>query len=197
MRVNIDSVVLIGGGNMGFAMLRGWLGHGVVTSHRIAVVEPVEALRARAAAFSANPITMTAGLVAMQMFDRDAVASLNSLADRARAGIAEAIKIADVPACVTGAGSMFRIHLKGTAPTSYRSAFAGPKEQNCISALLDHFFANGLLMIETCSGLLSTPMTKTEIDRLSEVVLDGLRLVRPMLDDIQVASTRVAIERQT
>ncbi|AZO54354.1 aspartate aminotransferase family protein [Mesorhizobium sp. M8A.F.Ca.ET.208.01.1.1] len=137
--------------------------------------------------FSANPITMTAGLVAMQMFDRDAVASLNSLADRARAGIAEAIKIADVPACVTGAGSMFRIHLKGTAPTSYRSAFAGPKEQNCISALLDHFFSNGLLMIETCSGLLSTPMTEAEIDRLSEVVLDGLRLVRPMLDDIQVA----------
>ncbi|MDC6454616.1 aminotransferase class III-fold pyridoxal phosphate-dependent enzyme, partial [Planktomarina temperata] len=105
--------------------------------------------------FSANPITLTAGSIAMEHFDNAAVVKLNTLADCTRAGIADAIKIADVPACVTGRGSMFRIHLKEVAPTTYRNAFVGPHEQKCVSALLDHFFNNGLIMIETCSGLLS------------------------------------------
>lgn len=131
--------------------------------------------------FSANPITLTAGSIAMSHFDEAAVVKLNTLADKARAGIAEAIKIADVPACVTGRGSMFRIHLKETEPTTYRNAFITPDEQKCVSALLDHFFNNGLIMIETCSGLLSTPMTQSEIDQLSQVTLDGLRKIKPML----------------
>ena len=76
---------------------------------------------------------------------------------------------------------MFRIHLKEAEPTTYRNAFITPDEQKCVSALLDHFFNNGLIMIETCSGLLSTPMTQSEIDQLSQVTLDGLRKIKPML----------------
>ena len=131
--------------------------------------------------FSANPITLTAGSIAMSLFDQPAVAKLNALADKAREGIAEAIKVADVPACVTGRGSMFRIHLKENAPTSYRDAFVGPEEQACVSALLNHFFDNGLIMVETCSGLLSTPMSQKEIDHLADVALAGLRKIKPML----------------
>ena len=131
--------------------------------------------------FNANPITMTAGSVAMQMFDQPAVAALNALADTARSALSEAIRIADVPACVTGRGSMFRIHMKEQAPTTYRNAFVGPQEQACISALLDHMFDNGLIMIETCSGLLSTPMTQAEIDHLADTVLSGLRKIKPLL----------------
>lgn len=131
--------------------------------------------------FSANPATMTAGSIAMSLFDQEAVLRLNALADKARDGIAEAIKVADVPACVTGRGSMFRIHLKASPPTTYRNAFVGPDEQKCVAALLGHFFDNGLIMVETCSGLLSTPMTQTEIDHLSQVTLEGLRKIKPML----------------
>lgn len=131
--------------------------------------------------FSANPITLTAGSIAMKMFDEQAVLKLNALADKAREGIAEAIKAADVPACVTGRGSMFRIHLKETPPTTYRDAFVGPDEQKSISALLTHFFDNGLIMVETCSGLLSTPMTQAEIDHLSQTTLEGLRKIKPLL----------------
>ncbi|MCF6344220.1 MAG: aminotransferase class III-fold pyridoxal phosphate-dependent enzyme [Devosiaceae bacterium] len=67
--------------------------------------------------FSANPITMSAGLMAMEMFDRQAVEDINKLGDYARKVISEAIKSADIAACVTGIGSMFRIHLKEKAPT--------------------------------------------------------------------------------
>ena len=42
--------------------------------------------------FSANPISMTAGHIAMRDFDREAVNRLNKLGDRARQGIAEAAR---------------------------------------------------------------------------------------------------------
>jgi glutamate-1-semialdehyde 2,1-aminomutase len=131
--------------------------------------------------FSANPITMTAGRVAMELFDREAVDTLNALADRARSSIAEAIGLADVPACVTGKGSMFRIHLLEAPPTSYRSAYLSPERGRALKSLVDYLFDNGFLMIETCSGTLSTAMTVREIDRFSETLLAGLRKIRSQL----------------
>ena len=131
--------------------------------------------------FSANPMTMTAGRVAMELFDREAVLKLNALADRARGCIAEAIRIADVPACVTGGGSMFRVHMKAAVPENYRAAFVTPEETKLTKVLLDHCFDNGLIMINTCSGTLSTPMTRAEIDTLGEVMLGGFRKIKALL----------------
>jgi pyrroline-5-carboxylate reductase len=47
-------VVLAGCGNMGFAMLAGWLKSGKLNPHEVHVVEPNEALRARAGALGAQ-----------------------------------------------------------------------------------------------------------------------------------------------
>jgi glutamate-1-semialdehyde 2,1-aminomutase len=128
--------------------------------------------------FSANPITMVAGRVSMELFDREAVERINRLADRARDQIAEAIGIADIPACVTGGGSMFRVHMKPEAPRNYREAFETKEEAGWIKMLLDHLFDNGIMMINTCSGTLSTPMTQGEIDTLADVMLSGFRKIK-------------------
>ncbi len=128
--------------------------------------------------FSANPVTMTAGLTSMALFDTGAVTRLNQLAETAREGIAEAIRIADVPACVTGAGSLFRIHMKPEAPHDYRSAFASAEETRMLKGLLDHLFDCGIMMIGTCSGALSTVMTETEIDILVDAMLQGFRKLK-------------------
>jgi glutamate-1-semialdehyde 2,1-aminomutase len=130
--------------------------------------------------FSANPITMTAGRIAMRDFDRAAVTRLNALAKVARDQIGEAIKLADIPACVTGAGSMFRVHFKEVPPMDYRAAFMSADEQATLAAFLDHAFESGLLLIETGAGLLSTPMTQAEIDRMSEIMLGGFRKARAL-----------------
>jgi glutamate-1-semialdehyde 2,1-aminomutase len=127
--------------------------------------------------FSANPITMTAGLTAMQLFDREAVAKLNQLGDYARQNIAKAILDSGFPACVTGAGSMFRLHLKPVPPHNYRESYVGPDESKLLKALLDHFFANGIMMIGTGTGTLSTPMTRHEVDTFCEVLLAGLKKI--------------------
>jgi glutamate-1-semialdehyde 2,1-aminomutase len=121
--------------------------------------------------FSANPVSMTAGLVAMEHFDAAAVERLNALAERARGGIERAISDAGVGACVTGHGSMFRVHLKPTTPSNYREAFAGPEESRRLKALLGHLFDRGIILINSSSAALSTPMTENEIDTL----VDGFR----------------------
>ncbi len=127
--------------------------------------------------FSANPISTTAGLIAMEKFDRAAVDRLNGLADRAMRGIAGAIERTGMPASVTGTGSMFRVHMKPTAPRNFREAFLTPDERAKLNVLIDHLFEEGFVMINTCTATLSTPMTEVEIDALVEGIESGFRKI--------------------
>ncbi|NNF06315.1 MAG: aspartate aminotransferase family protein, partial [Candidatus Eisenbacteria bacterium] len=102
--------------------------------------------------FSANPVTMTAGLTALERYDREAVAYVNKLAERAMNGIREAIGRTGATACVTGGGSMFRVHMKAEMPHNYRQAFLSPEEAAKLKLMLDHLFDDGFLMINTCSA---------------------------------------------
>jgi glutamate-1-semialdehyde 2,1-aminomutase len=125
--------------------------------------------------FSANPLVMAAGLTAMRLFDREAVARLNALGDRVRRQLAEAIAASGFPASVTGAGSLFRIHMTPETPTTYREAYVDPERARLTKALLDHAFEHGVMLISTGSGALSTVMTEREIDTLCDILLDGFR----------------------
>ena len=129
--------------------------------------------------FSANPITMTAGYAAMKDFDQGAVTKLNDLAIYAKEQINQAIAEVGINACVTGAGSMFRIHLKATPPKNYREAYISKQEGLLINKLLDHLFDNGIMMINTCSATLSTAMGKKEIDTLVAALKDGFEMLKP------------------
>ena len=131
--------------------------------------------------FSANPITMVAGLTSMEVYDELAVQRINKLADRTREGITEAIQVAGVPFCVTGAGSLFRVHIKPDVPENYRTAFLTAEESNLLNALLDYLFDNGIMMINTCTGALSTAMTEKEIGMAVEIFLNGFRKIKPLL----------------
>ena len=125
--------------------------------------------------FSANPITMTAGRVAMELFDREAVEKLNNVTEYARKSIREAIKNADVPCSVTGRGSVFRMHMKPEVPNTYRKAFVTPEESKLISTLNNHLFDEGFIMVNTCSALLSTAITEKEVDLLAEATERSLK----------------------
>ena len=116
--------------------------------------------------FSANPITMTAGLTAMELYDRTAVERLNALTLRLVEGIRGVIAETGATACVSGTGSMFRVHMKASPPRNHRDALQTPAEAAALRVVLDHLFDEGFMMINTCSGTLSTPMTDTEIDAL-------------------------------
>jgi len=136
--------------------------------------------------FSANPITTTAGRVAMELFDRKAVDRLNALTQKAIHQIEEAIKIVDVPVSITGAGSMFRIHLRPTPPTTYRETFQHKETTNLVEELLHFMYHNEqIMMINTFACMLSTAMTEREIDRLSDGLLRAFRHFKPKLDALK------------
>ncbi|MFK7758533.1 MAG: aspartate aminotransferase family protein [Phycisphaerales bacterium] len=116
--------------------------------------------------FSANPISMVAGLTAMQKFDQPAIERLNALAKRATDGIKNAIDETGAVASVTGVGSMFRVHVKAQAPRNYREAYLSAQESTRLKVLLDHMFDEGFVLINTCAATLSTPMTEADIDEL-------------------------------
>ena len=129
--------------------------------------------------FSANPIGMAAGLAAMESFDAPAVERLNALAGRAMEGITAAAERTGATACVTGGGSMFRVHMKANPPRNFREAYLTPDEKARLQVLIDHLFDEGFVMINTCTATLSTPMTETEIDALVSAIGSGFEKIAP------------------
>ncbi len=135
--------------------------------------------------FSANPITMTAGRIAMELFDKKAVTKLNELTFSARNKIEEAIKLADVPVSLTGAGSMFRIHLSAVPPTTYREAYQSKETLRVLNMLIDHlYFQEKIMMINTCACMFSTAITDKEVERLAEGMLNGFKVIKPELEKL-------------
>ena len=151
------------------------------------VMDPNESplLLPHSGTFSANPITMTAGYVAMQDFDQDAVLKLNEITATAVAQVNEAIKVADVPMSVSGSGSMFRLHPRKTTPTSYRGAYQSPKEKAVMMKILDHlFYEENIIMVNTGTCMFSTVITQKEVDLLSQGMLNAFKAVRDDLVEV-------------
>ncbi|RLA03462.1 MAG: aspartate aminotransferase family protein, partial [Gammaproteobacteria bacterium] len=128
--------------------------------------------------FSANPVTMTAGLIAMELFDADAISRLNKLGDYTRAGITQLINRLGIPACVTGTGSLFRIHLKQEPPTNYREVHPSAKESKLLSQLIDNLYDQGVMMIHTAAGTLSTAMEEGDINQFLEALEKSFNAVQ-------------------
>ncbi len=125
--------------------------------------------------FSANPVTMVAGLTTMQLFDEAAVNRLNGLTDRCIKGLEAAIERTGIHACVTGGGSMFRVHFKEHPPRNYREAYPTAAEIDLVHRQLAHMFESGFMMINTCAGVLSTPMGEAEVDAFVDAMEAGFR----------------------
>jgi len=141
--------------------------------------------------FSANPITMVAGFVALELFDREAVTRLNNLGAQVRREIAVIIHEIGIPACVTGGGSMFRVHFKPVPPQNYRESFANLAETRLLKSFLEDLFRNGIALINSGTGVLSTPMTTREINVLLDVLRATLQRLKEQSIDL------CAVERQT
>lgn len=135
--------------------------------------------------FSANPITMTAGYQAMIHYDRESVKKLNELAAHARRQVEEVIGQLDLPMSVTGAGSMFRIHLRPNPPECYREAYQDEKAKKVLNLLLDHmYYKEKILLINTLTCMLSTVMGQKEIDRLSEAFYKTFRKYKKEIEEL-------------
>ncbi|MGH2550487.1 MAG: aspartate aminotransferase family protein, partial [Thermomicrobiales bacterium] len=86
---------------------------------------------------------------------------------------------AQVPAQITGMGSLFTILFHDRELSNYRSGMHSRSEQAMATAFYGEMLNNGIFMSSTLAGCLSTPMTQVEIDAFLgaaalslEVVLD-------------------------
>ena len=122
--------------------------------------------------FSANPLTMVAGLVTLDAFDKPAVDRLNRLGDTLRARIHAGFAAAGIAAQMTGYGSLFRLHLTTAPITDYRSSYPGALAKKTIPAIHLAMLDRGILLTPNCSGSLSTPMGAAEIDLIATALVE-------------------------
>jgi glutamate-1-semialdehyde 2,1-aminomutase len=78
---------------------------------------------------------------------------------------------------------MFRLQLQANKPTCYRKAYHSPEKKELITELLDYLFLEeNIIMINTGACMFATTLTQKEVDRLSDALLNGFRLLKPKLD---------------
>jgi glutamate-1-semialdehyde 2,1-aminomutase len=127
--------------------------------------------------FSANPLSMTAGLAALKCFDHAAVMRLNRMGEALRADVSEQITRQGFSAQVTGMGSFFRLHLKTTPISDYRTCFASPSEKRALAQIHLAALERGYLLTPNCSAALSTPMTDSDICDLAAAIVSAVKEV--------------------
>lgn len=130
--------------------------------------------------FTANPLTMAAGLAAMRMLDEAAIARLNALGEKARAGMNEAFRVAGLPGRVTGEGSLFVPHFSDEPLGNYRNTYRAHADVAAAraDALFRHLLNEGIYSAVIGLCCLSTPMGEAEISRLAEATLRALRKIK-------------------
>jgi glutamate-1-semialdehyde 2,1-aminomutase len=131
-------------------------------------------LMAQGGTFSANPITMAAGIASMTLLTEDAFQELDRLGERIREGMRTVIAEIGCAAQVTGMGSLFKLHLTDRPIRGYRDAYPRGDEAAILAALFQSMLANGILVTPQVSGALSTPMTDQEVDVFLSVFRSSL-----------------------
>lgn len=119
--------------------------------------------------FSANPISMVAGRVAMEAMTPDAFSRLERMRDRLSKQISTTAARLGAPFSITGAASLFRIHPKREIPHTYAGAVMTPQEDTRMRSLARFFRQHGILLPHGAAACLSTPMTDTDLDSIAAV----------------------------
>ena len=129
--------------------------------------------------FTANPLSMAAGVAAMRLFTKDAVARLNALGETARSRLREAFRIAGAEGQVVGEGSLILFHMSDEPLTDYRALYRAGTEGRArrLDALFRALLNHGVVTSASGMACLSTPMEEAEIDHLADAVLASLRTV--------------------
>ena len=124
--------------------------------------------------FSANPVTMRAGLAAMQLLDEAAFTRLNVIGEAVREGVNEAFRRKGVPGGTVGLGSLLKIHFADRPIRDYRSAYMTEQETKRQAVFNLGLLNRGVLAASYGLMALSTPMTDADVDTIVAAASDAL-----------------------
>ena len=116
--------------------------------------------------FSANPMSMAAGIATLQDLPPAAYARLEALGAQLDAGVREAFLRHRQRGQLTGLGSLRRIHFTNAPLTDYRSVVAAPSVANFANRLFD----NGVIIAQNGLIALSTAMTETDVAEIVSAI---------------------------
>lgn len=125
--------------------------------------------------FSANPMSMMAGIAAMEALTPEVFAHLEALGDRFEAKITALFEELGIEAQVTGLASLRRIHFNKATLSDFRSTvLAGPDGAKKVAALSRLLFDEGVIIAANGLVCFSTPMTFDDIDRITDAFARAL-----------------------
>lgn len=128
--------------------------------------------------FSANPITMRAGLAALELLDEKAFAHLGQIGDQVRKAANESLTRHGVPGIVVGMGSLLKIHFTDRTPTDYRAVYPNPIEASKLRLFNKTLINNGILPSGYGLMALSTPMTMEDIHQINGTIDVAIQAVK-------------------
>ena len=111
---------------------------------------------------SGSPLPLAAGVASLDQMQPEMYARLNGLGETLRTGLRDTFEEMNVPAHVTGVGSVFAVHLTKEEVWDYPAYERGDK-----TALKKMFFSwllNGVFMTSRGLGCLSAPMEPGDIE---------------------------------
>ena len=124
--------------------------------------------------FSANPVTMRAGIAAMELLDQAAFARLDAMGEAVRGGINDAFRKHGVPGGTVGMGSLLKIHFADRPVRDYRSAYLTEEETRRQTIFNRGLLNRGVLAAGYGLMALSTPMSDADIDAIVGAASDAL-----------------------
>lgn len=123
-----------------------------------------KAILSQSGTFSANPLSLVAGIAAMESLNEEAFDRLEQLGNRLRQGLRQSIRERGVPFCVTGTASLFRIHPRAHEPNEFRDAYLTEDGKATMRQMTRYLAQKGILMPPEAAACLSTPMQEQECD---------------------------------
>jgi glutamate-1-semialdehyde 2,1-aminomutase len=120
--------------------------------------------------FTANPVTMAAGLATMRKMTPEAYDRLNGQGAYLRQQLTQALDRAGIPGQVTGTGSLFGICFGDGPMRDFRGWLGGETERSWRGQVYSDLLARGTITAPHLVGCLSTPMNLADLDCLVDNV---------------------------
>ncbi len=117
--------------------------------------------------FSANPMSMVAGVAALEALTPESFSHLDALGDRFQEKMTALFEKLGIEAQITGLGSLRRIHFNKARLSDFRSTLlAGGDGVQKVAALADALFEDGVIIAPNGLICFSTVMTFDDIDEV-------------------------------
>ena len=124
--------------------------------------------------YNANPVTMVAGHVAMQLMTDAEFVRLNELGDAFRDGIREVFGLTGTDGVVQGQFSIFAMTTND--PCLDDSSARGYVYRS--NGLHRYLVQHGFWLTPSLAAALSTPMDTSDVDPFCQTLADGIRALR-------------------